>query len=746
MREKLGKWVMAALLVCGCLPLTAGAETVLEGRTASPFVASYSAGTHRAGDFGELYHLSGGVAAYRLTPDGGKPSGDYSRENLEYHTHKSQQIRAVLQGGYPMESLEELTRKANRALEGSGITPITHLQEGEAILATQLALWDVSVEEYVSDWKNLAGASWRDYPGSIALAGQTMTEYSAGNVEALCRYLKQLPPCAPRKVTVCDGALEREGYHAEETGGAYRIIARVRIRADIGDGDALTLTATCAGQSQQLAVTEPGSYEVVFDRVEGKVPVAVTVSGTQSGGDAYVFQSGREYLAGWDESPRQVTGRLLLEPDRILRLSQSSQGQGLGGMEYSVYLAATREELENGTVSLESIPTAAEIARIQTPEALVAILRTDESGLAQYNFTAHGDPEGIYLVVENTTAGAPAEPFYVAMLGDGYERRVALQARMEAAMELTMNIDQIGTTQLSAAVGQRLSWIARSTLPTGLAGAGGFRIRIEAAEGLSLDKNSVTVSLYDGASEIPLAEQVHYILEGEGLALSLTPAGIAYGAAQQNGEMPELRIRFQGMLTSTAALGTPLACRGRGEYLNAAGIRFSVTGEEATVCIGGLAIQKTEPGGTPVAGAAFSLARPAQPGEAGAQTLMVGQEEQQVVYVTFLPTRDGTGETTAVTRTDKNGRAWLTGIAYGLYYLVEEGQPAVAVTVDALSHMDGTDGMPDHTLILVQERSLLPHTGDLGIQILTAIGSAALLIACALTLAGRKQGYRNCGV
>lgn len=743
MGGKWGKWAMAAVLIFSSLPIAVGAETVIEERTVSPFVASYREETHRAGDFGEVYHLSGGVAAYRLTPDTDPASDGYHRENLESHTARSQQIRAVLLGGYPKESLVSLTEKASRFLEENGLPPIVRLQEGEAILATQLAIWDVPVEEYVSGWKYLSGSRWRNYPGNT-LVEDGLTEYSAWNVEGLCRYLGQLPPCSPQKETVCDDALEQEAYLAEKSGDTYRITAKVRIRGDITGEDALTLTATCAGQSKLLLVTQPGSFEVVFEGMEEKLPVTVEVSGRQSGGDVYAFQSGKACLVGWDERSREVKGKVDIEPDRILSLTRSTQGEGA---EYKVYLAVTREELENGTRSPEGTPTAEEIARYQTPENLVAVLWTDKDGQAQYNFTAQGDPEGIYLVVESNGSGVPVEPFYVAMLGQGYERQVDLQTPTETAMELSVNIDRIGMTQNSVSAGQQLLWIARSTLPTGLAGAGSFSLRLDPAEGLEWDKESVSVSLFNGVEELPMVEQVHYLLDGkDGISVSLTPAGMAYGAAQQKETMPELRIRFPGTVSAFAALGTPLTCRVQGEYRNAAGIRFSVTGEEATVSTGGLAIRKTEPGGKAVAGASFSLARPAQPGEENAQPLMVGKEEQQVVYVTFLTTRDGTGEMTAAARTDSDGRAWLTGLAYGVYYLVEEGQNPVAVTVDALSHMDGSDGMPDHTLVLVAQRSLLPHTGDPGIQLLTAIGSAALILACTLTLHSRKRSYRHSGV
>ena len=244
---------------------------------ASPFVADFTL-TGEDGktvfsgeDFVEIYHLTAdgageqavSIAAYSFSPDAEAPEkAGYRRVGLEdrgcFSEETAGKLRAVVQGSYPHKNVAAIQAAANPWLQSHGLPEIWQLQSGEAVLAAQLAVWELtnqgkfSVNDYLSRWEDMTTPGWRNYLKKVTNADvsrELLTEDSASNVAGLYRYLCSLKPAAPGCETVSDATLQNPVYTAvKESDGTYTVTVRVDIQTTVGSLDALTLSAECGGQ------------------------------------------------------------------------------------------------------------------------------------------------------------------------------------------------------------------------------------------------------------------------------------------------------------------------------------------------------------------------------------------------------------------------------------------------------------------------------------------------------------------
>lgn len=260
---------------------------------ASPFVADYTL-TGEDGqtvfsgeDFVEVYHLTAdgageqdvSIAAYSVNIDAEAPEkAGYRRVGLEdsgcFSAETAGNLRAVVQWSYPHKDVSAIQAAANPWLQSHGLPEIRHLQSGEAVLAAQLAIWELTnqgkftVNEYLSGWEDMTTPGWRNYLRKVTNADvsrEPLTEDSAANVAGLYRYLCSLKPAAPGCETVSDATLQDPVYTAvKEPDGSYTVTVSVDIQTTVGSLDALTLSADCGGQVKEQTVTEAGSCTVSF--------------------------------------------------------------------------------------------------------------------------------------------------------------------------------------------------------------------------------------------------------------------------------------------------------------------------------------------------------------------------------------------------------------------------------------------------------------------------------------------------
>ena len=752
---------------------------------ASPFVADYTL-TGEDGqtvfsgeDFVEVYHLTAdgageqdvSIAAYSVIPGADVPEKTgYRRVGLEdsgcFSAETAGKLRAVVQWSYPHKDVNAIQAAANPWLLSHGIPEIRHLQRGEAVLAAQLAIWELtnpgefSVNDNLSRWEDMTTPGWRNYLKKVTNADvsrEQLTEDSAANVAGLYRYLCSLKPAAPGCETVSDATLRNPVYTAvKEPDGTYTVTVSVDIQTTVGSLDALTLSADCGGQTETQTVVEAGSCTVSFSGLTDRPEVTLKITGTQHGGDVYLFEGENHRLLGFDDSILPVHGKLLVKPDCILNISEYEETSGLplANIRFDLYRAATKEQLENGEFSLSSISDEAAMKNFQTAGNLVTILTTDIHGLASYNFTANNQPEGVYLVAQRAESDAAeiSAPFFLVVPGvavDGknaYTLNVRPTSTLETAPTVEVNVAEIECASGSFDVGQVHTWILRGSVPAGIRTAQKYIITGSVDEHLSLEDSTPAVTLLTRAgTEIDLTENDHYTVshsEGSGeLRVFLTPAGMAYASANQ-GEgtcVPEIRVRFQASITERAGLDAPIPCTASVSYLNSAGVFYEAQSEAGEVHTGGIHLFVSDEAGQPLGGATFRLVR--------AEDELKEGTESSAAFVNFL-TGSG-GKPVSEVTTGEDGMAFLWGVAYGRYYLVQtkapEGkdklsQPA-AVTVSASSHLTAQDGWQDargmtvdNTVRLVNREETLPKTGDVNAVVFVVAGSILIGAICALIL------------
>lgn len=769
----------AALLAVGLFFLTLPLEAsglgekalVLEEQdclTAAPFFTGYRMDGAPGSELGELYHLSWDqtqIHAYRTQPGAAATGGEYSLSNLEDTSEVAGTLRAVLSAGYPRQKTDALEAQANIWLRARGKPEIENLQSGEALLATQIAVWklicsgSVTFPRVYSGRKDLTTPSWSGYRqklSSQAMLTQQATEATEQNILSLCDYLLGLAPKASSRVLASDAALKYASYSLlTEDSGSCTVHVQLPLELELREEDELVLQAVCGNQRKKLAIHQPGTYEFTFSGLTQPQAVSLTLDGIQRGEDVYFYKGDHSLLVGYSDGPVPVQGQVTLTPDRILRIRKTadaqSGGKPLSNIQFNLYLAATREQLDRGEAVLSQSPTAAEIASCRRPENLVAILSTDQDGVAEFNFTAGGHPDGVYLVVEQFCAATtgPVDPFYITIpQEDTYLSEIHLENTTETQPDLTVSVTEQGRSEDSFSLGEPQTWILRGSIPAGMASARSYIIIDTLPGSLSYEQDSLTVTLTarDG-KRISLAPNTHYEFSRnqQTLEIRLTPAGMAYAAANrgEGTEREAIEVSFRSTITGQAPLGDPISNRARLEYTNGADIAYSKTSSPSRIYTGGLALRKVDASGKPLCGIRFRLARDARPGEGQTHILQVGQEQKQVVYLSFCPDRDFSREPVTEVSTDENGRACLSGLAFGSYYLVEQSQreAPVPVVIHAESHLDGTDGTQDNALVLVTDRALLPDTGSIGAAALTFLGFAACVCAVSILMATRKEEF-----
>ena len=753
---------------------------------ASPFVADYTV-TGETGEtvfsgnnFTEVYHLTArdpaepevSIAAYLADAAGSPENVGYRRTGLEDSGHFSSEtagkLRAVVQWTYPHRDTAAIQAGANPWLQSHGLPELRQLQSGEAILASQLAIWKLTgqdgfaVNQFLSGWEDMSTPGWKNYRKKVLdldAACQRETEDSAWNVEGLYRYLCSLKPAAPGCETVSDAALQNPVYLWEkEPDGSYTVTVNVEIRTTVGKLDDLTLRAECGGQVRTQPVTEAGSYSISFSGLPDRPEVTLEITGTQHGGDVYLFEGGSCRLVGFDDSVLPVRGYLLVKPDCIVNILQQTDGAPMANVRFDLYYAASPEQLETGEFSMDILSDPEALEEYRTPGKLVTILTTDIHGRASYDFTANGQPDGVYLVAQRS--GGTLAPFLLmvpGVAGDGgkaYTLNVMPGTTVETAPEAAVNVGEIGCTSGSFDAGQVHTWIFRGSVPALIGTAQSYTLTGSIDRHLSPEAEAPDVTLLTReGTEKELAEGKHYLLTGDGekqeIGISLTPAGIAYAAANlgQGACTPEIRLRFRAAIREDAGLGVPISCGAAVSSLNCAGVFYEAHAPAGEVHMGGIHLLVTDENGQAVSGAAFRLARAAEKPDDEGTVLRVGGMDINVVFAEFL-TEDG-GQPVSEITTGDDGTAFLRGLAYGRYFLVQTKAPEgagrirqpIGVSISDSSHLTARDGwqdergtIVDNTVRIVVTEDSSPKTGDMGAAAFIVSGSILIGMACAFAL------------
>lgn len=750
----MGKYIrlLAVMLAVAILPLTASAEEcphLGEGALweVSPFLIDYRDPGEVGRDYAALYRLTWGdgtIPVFPTQPGSNPGAGDHLPENLE-EGGISGKLRAVILGGYPHRTLRELEGLANPWLVSHGLEPLAQLQAGEALTATQMALWQLlgsCQDTQYGGWKSMEGRAWSALAQALEDSGslsQAETPATASNIASLRAYLEALAPVAAGRTSPTEDALAGASYWARETEEGISVGVTVPLGITPRWQDSLTLEAQCAGQCQSLRIEGEGPFTFEFSGLSCPETVTLTLTGTWQYQDVCLFSRGEQRLIGYVAGNYPVFVQIDLEPERALEIRKVTvEGQPMANVSYQIYLAATAEALERGEARLSDIPTAREVDAIRVPERLKAVITTDEAGLAAYQFDAAEDPDGVYLVVEGTGGSSGTEASYITIPGEmGGTLRLRLEEDRESGPDITLSVE--GQDHGSFALGQGQQWRILTTLPAGLAGGRSYAICDTLPQGLEAEPDSLCVTLETGTEEtLHLVEGSHFtavVREGT-VQVALTPGGMAYAGSREEGT--RLAVSFRAAINALATPGQPMANRATLEYRNSAGLQWSETSPWVEVTTGALNIRKTGGNGRGLSGAVFRLARDARAGEEPQDRLTVDGTRVAVVYESFCQGQALTGLWTDQVTTDENGQARISGLAWGSYYLVETRSPPGYRTPEAV-RVEVNGDTTDTWLDLAASHFILPNTGGVGSFCLTLLGCCAIALACWLLVWQHRQ-------
>lgn len=714
---------------------------------------------------------------------------NYRRINLEDSTYHASgagaRLRSVILNSFPhVQSMDAIAAAANQWLAANGLGTIESLQVGEAMLATQQAIWMITHGDKYSVEDPYIGADAYDGSGAVYTtnSGETETEYTESNIILLNQYLLALPGTGPMDDAVSEFSFENVAYSAQkEEDGTYTVTVNFRVNTTVGAEDSLTLSAVCGGQSQSVALTEGGDYQFTFRELDTRPEVRLEINGLQKGGDVYLFdavgdRTASQSMVGYDDSVLPVHGEMTVKPDRILNIFKTtSEAEGkkpLSNITFDVYLVATIHQLEQGQVTLGEKPTDADIQTYQTEEKHVVTLVTDVQGFASYNFTENGMPDGVYLIVErhNPSTTGTIEPFFAMVPGttqDGtgnvYTITVSPKNNTETGPEIRKDVTNIDNNSDSWDAGTPNTWILRSDIPAGLASAEKYIISDTLDPRLTYTKGSPRVYIFTRAGEeVELAASDHYVLregsvtDGENnrdqFSISLTKEGMRYVAQNlgEGGSTPELRVYYLAAINENASAGEEIPNQAKVEYKNSAGMEYTAESDIPEVHTGTIHLLKTDVDGVPLEGAEFRIVRPATAEELHDDTvvkekLTVHDELLDVVFVEFYPQDSFTGEKVDRIVTGEDGQATFAGLAYGTYYILETKAPAgynlltdpIEARINEKSHLQSEE--TNSTILVVNTRFVLPETGGMGTTAFTAGGLVIICSAAALILLNYRK-------
>ena len=734
----------------------------------------------------EIFHLvntrdGNGIAAYCTDADTGTRSNTgYRRINLEdssYHADgAAQRLRTVLLNTFPRKSVDAVQAAANSA----GF-PVTQLAQGELISATQQAIWKLThgdkytVDDHSTGLRSMGAydANAFVYPDSLEAK---LTDHTASNMENLYNYFLSLPGTAATADAVSEYTFEDVYYTAEQAGDGFTVTVTFAVNTTVNEGDRLTLRATCGNQVQEYDL-QSGSGSVTFTGLPAQTPVKLEITGLQQGGDVYLFDAlgdrgVSQSMIGYDDSLLPVYGSVTAGPDRVLQLHKTTGDESntpLKNIRFSVYEVGSLADYLAGKLAIGAMPTEDDLTLYATADRLIGTVTTGADGMARLNL---GQTDRIYLVVEapSSAVEAPVDPFFVCVPmrdadADTWTYTVKVSPKNTPITEeviLNKDVTAIDNDHDTFAVGEEHSWIIRASLPAGLATAtkfaitdtldhrltfrGGVLVSVGEQDAPAKSETVVLENITDYALTLGTAQDANGN-DVDAFTLALTPAGMEKAAAAQVSGTPELRIYFAAIIDSDAHLGTEIPNRAHVEYVNELGLVYTDDSDLPEVHTGGLNLRKVSAkDGTPLAGASFKLARPAAPGESPDLTRKIGGKNIDLVYVSFYPTTDLSGEPVFEVTTGENGLAVLYGLAYGDYYLIETAAPEgfnkletpVAAKVNATSHvLNGTDG--SFVTVSNSAKFALPNAGGMGTTLFTVGGASLILLGAAVLVLMQKK-------
>ncbi len=487
-------------------------------------------GTRTGWIFG-LYNTTSGkvVDAYCMDVNTGAEAGyDYRRLNLEdssYSESTAGLVRSILLNSFPHKTVDEVAATTN----------ITGLTTCEAIMATQLAVWEAvhgelfTVTEFYA--KHIeTSSSWNEsvIEEFIACNAEVVNGYAvdpnneeliASHIEALYNYLLNLSPTAQSSGQI---GVSNESFTAwgnpivsKNEDGTYNVTVTATVNVCMTAADKLTLSAVL-GDGAHFVSTDLVNGENVKTLTLENIPaefaygdVKLTIDGIQTVADVFLFdaEGGRDVsqtMVGITDEQMSVHAEIVAEQERVIRFKKHGKFKigeengnsiytdlPLSGITFDLYLIAEYPEyIEQYVNGGKELPDPKEISQLgkdgkKYPDFTVV---TDANGKAVISLTKNNLPDGVYVVSErnNDAIVAPIDPFYIMMpntnaSGDGWVYDVLIEPKNmvkpgPAVRKDVIEIeheDKSGAEEQKASVaaGEAFTWIIRGDIPVDMARA-----------------------------------------------------------------------------------------------------------------------------------------------------------------------------------------------------------------------------------------------------------------------------------
>lgn len=558
------------------------------------------------------------------------------------------------------------------------------------------------------------------------------------------------------------------------------LVARV-----VASDGSVVASGRIAGTSQpgEIQLTNDGNGKYTFENltlIEGTQKLKIQLLGHQEltqGVYLYTHANGYEHsqtLVGIAEGTHEVDVALEWDmkfsvnepPERIITIhKQTKSGLALEGIRFDFYCVAERDDYLSGKVALPD--DAADYNDL--PAVPDYTLVTDANGNGTFNLTENNLPDGVYLVVEREHPAIvkPVNPFYViipATSEDGsklvYQIDITPKNEVRGDVTIEKDVIEIGNDEstqnayaphtwiigvtIPADIGQGKSFVISDTLDNRLDFLGNVRIRVENANG-----TVVSDILTEGKDFTLRATDVDSLAESkpsDAFVISLTRAGMEKVESAATTGITHIRVYFDAQINANAQVGEQIPNQARLDYKNSVGVSFHPQSDIPVVYTGGvhlLKVDATDHSYT-LEGAEFKLYRKATEDEVADEStekVTIGDMAAQMVAVEFCNANALTAEKTNTAVSDKDGNVYISGLAYGTYYLVETKSPAgynllgqpIKLIVNESSHQ------AEHAIVVENvSGTVLPETGGTGTLVFTIPGLMLILTAVVLLLKKRK--------
>ena len=728
---------------------------------------------------------------------------DYRRMNLEdspFSGSAAGQIRRILTDGFYIIPIDDesdaahAARVAAKTAELGKAAGVPDLTTGEAISATQIAIWQAahgSPVTFTEFCRSVMSSINATKYANLCSVDKLNEMYDQGNGKALIdgrikkvyEYLLSLPPIAASSMAVAPSSfLELHDPVITDNGdGTCKVEVTVKVKVDMVEGDSLTLSAKL-GSNTSAEVTLSGGTQTKTLTLNN-VPAAdvsgdvkLSISGLQTVAGYFYFdakgeRNASQAMVAYDNSQVPVYAEVVAKENRVLNIKKTTKIDGatkpLEGIVFDIFPVATMEEYQTGAVVLPE-----NAADYQHPALADYTLITDANGNASLDFTQHGLPDGIYLVVERNHPSivAPIAPFYLSVPSydaenGNYIYNITIKPKntVKATVKIEKDVISVGNNEASVDAYVPHTWIIGASVPVDISNGKTYEITDTLDSRLDfLGDVKVALETTAGANVVDLIADEDYTLnvtdvdslsEGnpsDSFKIALTATGMnkiatAIGAESYSNYM--LRVYFNAQINANAEMGSEIPNKAELKYVNAVNVEFDKESDVPVVTTGGINLLKVDATDKTIAlaNATFEVYRPATAEEinAGGDNLnTITGVADKVVKVSFYDNAELEGEKVTSVTTEADGKAAIYGLAYGKYYLVETKAPAgynllaepEELTIDAISHMD-------EKTITVENKmgALLPSTGGVGTTIFTVSGIGLVCIACLFLYLNKRK-------